>query len=180
MTLKDPAELIRELDDKQKPSDEELPPITVLELDVEGTRGRRYRDQFHFKVPTLADQIMIGKLKNQYLPEGGAADINATALVEQICYLEVTLQKPRPDWWEPFAFYDATPIAALYKEALAYERKFHGEHDDNQPDSEGAGSTERPDDGGAVHEADKAPVGRKVRAAAKRRETIIAHGEGSG
>lgn len=167
------------VDAPDKAEDDLLPAITRLEIDVTGIRGQRYQGDFIYKVPTLADQISIGRLKNTYLPQGGAADANASILVEQISYLAVTIQDPKPDWWEPFGSYDATPLSALYKEALSYEQRFHGElanRGTTQNRAAGAGHDDAPRD-----DADgEAHVGRKVQPTAERRETIVAHSQRSG
>lgn len=105
---------------------EDLPPITTLSIDVVGSRGKRYQGSFVFKVPTIGEQIDIGRLKSAYLPQGSAADPNAALLVEQCCFLEVTIQKKNmPAWFRPFELYDASPVSALYAEAIKYERRFH-------------------------------------------------------
>ena len=99
MTIQDPSELRERLEGKTTEA-EGLPPTTVI--DVKGTHGRRYVGRFTYKVPTLGDQIAIGQLKSIYLPQGAVADQNATFIVEQISYLEVTLAKEgRPAWYKP-------------------------------------------------------------------------------
>lgn len=151
----------------------ELPATTKLSIDVEGTRGRRYKHTFTYTVPTLGQQIDIGKLKSLYLPQGASADSNAALLVEQICYLTITIdQKTVPDWWVPMEMHDATPIGALYKEALDYERKFHG--GSRSADDGGAGSGvdgEAEDEGGSSAPPDGG-VGDGAQPPAKRRKTL--------
>jgi len=162
-----------------KDEDDLLPPITHLKIDVTGIRGKRYQGDFVYKVPTLADQISIGRLKNTYLPQGGAADANASILVEQISYLAVTIQDPKPEWWEPFGSYDATPLSALYKEALSYEQRFHGELANRG--SAQSGVADAGPENNPRNDADgEAHVGRKVQPSAERRETIVAHSQRSG
>jgi len=150
-------------------TDDELSPIKSIHLDTKGSRGKRWTGDFTYKVPTLADQIKIGAMKTAYLPMGSANDNTAALLVEQICYLEVTLTK-RPDWWKPMDFFDATPVSELYKEVTQYERRFHGGSEDAGADAEGAESVDEP-----VQDAG-ADVGRKVQPPAKRRETLVSHG----
>lgn len=180
--MQTPEELLKQIEDTEKAEAQdrgELPAMTRLHIDVEGTRGKRYRGEFHYTVPTLADQIQMGRLKATYLPQGAAADANAAILAEQICYLAVTIQDPKPEWWNPFAMYDAAPIGALYGEALKYERKFHGRDEDDRGDDAGAAESSAGSDGGS--EADgEATVGRKVQPPAKRRETIVSHAPRSG
>lgn len=176
--MKSPDEVLRDMrqseDDAEAETEEELPPITTIELDCTDDRGRQYKGSFVFKVPTLGDQIVIGKLKAQYLPDGAAADTNAALLVEQICYLEVCLQfsnkHPRPDWWKPFHFYDATPVTALYMEVMAYEARFHGGDKDSDADQGDAGTGQ--EDGVGTAATDQPHVGRKVQPPAKRREVV--------
>ena len=172
--MKTPDQLNRELDEPSSSEEEgdKLPPITTLSIDVTDDRGKRYVGDFVFKVPQLGDQIRIGTLKAHYLPNGGNADVNAALLVEQICYLEVTIQT-KPDWWQPFQFYDAAPVSALYTEAASYEARFHGGDTHREGDQSGAGEGAN-DAGGAAAEGD-AVVGRKVQPPSQRREVIAAH-----
>jgi len=174
----EPEKLREQIEESFKPSDEkeeaeDLPPITKIHIDVQGWRGRRYEGDFVFKVPTLGDQIAIGRMKAAYLPTGSPTDPNAMVLTEQICYLEVTLQKPRPDWWKPFQLYDGVPVSALYAEAVAYERRFHGEAPKAPAVPEGDSKS---DDAAGDGAGDQAPVGRKVPPSAERRTVIAAHG----
>lgn len=110
--------------------DEELLPQRIIELDVIGTRNKRYRGTFTYRVPTLAMSIAIGRRKAELLGDKpvATADIFSAALAEQIAYLEVTLEGgPKlPEWWKPLEMYDSTPVAALYQEAASYEARFHG------------------------------------------------------
>lgn len=180
--MQTPEELLSRIKAEEKKDLEEragFPAIGKISIDITGTRGRRYVGEFVYKVPTLADQITIGRLKTSYLPEGGAADANAAILVEQISYLAVTIQDPKPEWWQPFAMYDAAPIGALYGEALTYERKFHGEIADSEGVASGNAATRSEQDPGSDTDGE-AHVGRKVQAPAQRRETIVSHAEGRG
>jgi len=157
--------------DEDKPDD--LSPVTNIEIDVVGSRGKRYAGSFTFKVPTLGEQVTIGQMKAVYLPQGSPADQNAMLLVEQICYLEVTLDKKRrPDWYKPMVMYDAAPIGELYRRALDYERRFHGADKVSGGDQKVA-SGEAGSDGER-----EAPVGRKVQPPAERRETLVAVDKG--
>ncbi len=178
--MKTPDELMREMDDaisnEEQQESDELPPITKISIDVLDGRGKRYAGEFTVKVPNLGDQIRVGQLKAHYLPQGGMADPNALLLVEQICYLEVAVMK-KPDWWQPFQFYDATPVSALYTKVASYEARFHGEDAHSGELQEGAGGGDE-DAGGSSTEGD-AHVGRKVQPPTKRRETLLAHSQGS-
>jgi hypothetical protein len=158
--------------DDEKP-DEDLPAITTLNLDVVGEKGKRYTASLTYKVPNLGEQILIGNMQAQYLPRGGLADSNAALLTEQICYLTVTLQRPLPDWWKPFAFFDATPVSALYALAVAYERRFHGADAKPKRPEETAREGEADDSGDGVEAV--SAVGRKVQAPAKRSEVLVSH-----
>jgi hypothetical protein len=168
----EPEKVHEQLDSAGESPEEDLPAVAVFEIDVQGTRGRRYKGRFIYKVPSIGDQIKIGQMKSIYLPSGAAADQNAMLLVEQMCYLEITLQKPRPDWYQPLSMYDAAAMSELYRRALDYERKFH------------RADAERPTDQGIDNSAegsteDSAPaVGRKVQPPAQRRETLVDHTEG--
>jgi hypothetical protein len=159
----------------EQEEDEFRSPITKIQLDVKGSRDKRYQGEFVFHVPTIGDQIRIGRLKSEYLPSGGVADPNAALLVEQCCYLAVTIKKA-PDWWDPFAMYDAVPISALYAEGTAYEATFHGASPE-----QGAhpGAAEGEEDTGGSNDTGEANVGRKVRRPAQRRETLLANASGS-
>ena len=175
--MKTPDEMLRELErDEEKSSAEygDLPPVTRLSIDVKGSRGKRYQGDFTYKVPDIGDQIRIGQLKNQYLPQGGAADPNALLLVEQSCYLEVTITD-KPDWFkEPFRMYDATPMSTLYGRALEYERRFHGADEDGAEAQSAAGQPGSDANTGS-DAADSASLGRKVQPSAERRETLVSH-----
>jgi len=172
--MENPEEISRRLDEahadfaKTEEAADELSPIKSIQLDVQGSR-KRWVGDFVFKVPTLADQVKIGAMKTAYLPMGSANDVSAATLVEQICYLEVTLQK-KPDWWKPMEFYDATPVSKLYEEVTRYERRFHGERKDARANGEGLEGVEEPTSGTSAH------VGRKVQPPAERSEVLIAHG----
>lgn len=146
--------------------------MTTLSIDAKDTRGKRYKASFVYKVPTIGEQIEIGRLKAAYLPQGAAADRNAQLLVEQICYLEVSIQKTDlPAWWKPFELYDAAPVTALYAEAIKYERRFHRLDSEvritPQKDQVGAEDNEGSDDEAAD------AVGSAVPRTSKRRETLI-------
>lgn len=170
--MKSPEEMLREMDesrDEQAP--DQISPIKIIKLDVKGSRGKRYSGEFTFHVPNIGDQIRIGKLKAEYLPNGAMADPNAGMLVEQTCYLAVTIRKA-PKWWQPFALYDAAPISALYAEGTAYEASFHGSRPDLSGDEEASG--EAGEDDGRANVAGSSTVGRKVQPPAKRRETLTA------
>lgn len=173
----EPEKLHAQLEEADKPEAlEEVLPVTKIHLDVE-SEGKRYEGDFVYKVPTLGDQIAIGRMKTAYLPQGAIADPNAALIVEQVCYLEITLQKPRPDWYQPFKLYDAVPISRLYAEAVAHERRFHGQPSLLQAAPQADAGSE---DGAADRGDGEAPVGRKVQPAAKRRETLVAHGPRGG
>lgn len=158
---------------------DELPPQTVLEIDVTDTRKRRYQTKAIYRVPNLQDQIRIGQLKAVYLPNG-TPDPQVISLVDAVCYLTVTLsfneQYPEPSWWKDrMQLYDVTPLFALYGRALDYERKFLGDSEDDragQGDGSVASEQGRDDRDGQAH------VGRKIQAPPERSETLVSHGEG--
>jgi hypothetical protein len=113
---------------------DELPPITTVSIDLKDSRGIHYQGAFVFKVPTMRDEIEIGRRKSLLLPISVVNDVNAIMLAEMIAYLDVTIQKGEkgerlPKWWAPLDFYDAAPIAALYAEVTAYARRFRNEPD---------------------------------------------------
>ena len=150
---------------------EDLPPLTTLSIDVEGSRGKRYQGSFVFKVPTIGEQIEIGRLKAAYLPQGSAADPNAALLVEQCCFLEVTLQKKGlPAWFRPFELYDAAPISALYAEAIKYERRFH--RADKKPTADFSDNSGAPNSSGDAPES-VLGMGADLSAASKRSKVLI-------
>lgn len=176
----DPDKALAQLESRDKAAaeeqHEELPPTTVIDLDCLGFRGRRYQGRFIYRVPTLGMNVQIAQLKDQYLPGGGRASPADALLVEQICYLEVCLQAPRPEWYKPLHLYDAIPIGTLYGEAIKYEARFLGPAPKSGED---AATTGRAANNGGPHLQDQGAVGRKVQPPAERRETLVAHGEGS-
>jgi hypothetical protein len=155
---------------EEKPA-EDLPPLTTLSIDVKGSRGKQYKANFVFKVPTIGEQIEIGRLKAAYLPNGSAADPNAALLVEQCCFLAVTIQKTNlPVWWKPFEMYDAAPVSALYAEALKYERRFH--LGDAQPGAAAAGVGTPEERSGDDSETESA-LGEDIPPPAQRRKVLL-------
>jgi len=179
--MKTPEELLERIehDADAKEAESSLPSITKIHVSVVGTRGVRYQGDFIYRVPRMIDQVSIGRLKSEYLPQGGMADPNAAIIVEQLCYLAVTIQDPKPDWWKPSEFYDAAPLGAVYKEALNYERKFHGGDADDSKVRSGVGSDGILESDGP-EPASEVAVGRKVQPPSKRRETLVTHSERSG
>lgn len=178
----DPNELQKQLaTDSRKQLGEEpksLGPVTTLHIDVVGSRGRRYMGDFVFKVPTLLQQIEVGRLKTAYLPAGAATDPNAYALCEQLCYLQITIdQKSVPSWWKPAEMFDATPVSALYREAISYELRFHGRDPLVAADQDAA--VDGGGDAGRAAAQDPTDVVGGVSASPQRREVIFSHGEGS-
>jgi hypothetical protein len=170
MDLKTPSELRRELTQKPSTTQPRLPPFTRIEVD-ETIRGVRYAGSFTFKVPTLADQIVIGQMKARYLPNGSKTDPTSELLVEQICYLEVTLQEPRPSWWRPLEFTEADVLAKVYVEAMGYANTFLGRDKiDRATDSADGVGDDGGDDGGA-----ESAVVKDLPSADERPTTIIAH-----
>jgi len=175
MSLIDPRKALADLGEKKSEDGEQgLAPITKIHLDVEGTRGKRYKHTFTFKVPTLGDQVKIAQLKANYLPMGAAADPNGFAIVEQVSFLTVTIDpKSLPDWWDVWNLYDATPISALYKEVTAYERRFHGGAAARDLDHGGEGVAPKAgQDGGGDDSEGDASVGEEASAPAQRRKTL--------
>ena len=147
-----------------------LSPITTIEID-ETMNGVRYQGTFTYKVPTIGDSIMIGQMKNKYLPDGSKADQQSALLVEQICYLEITLQNPRPAWWAPLDFVEGDILAKLYSEALAYANRFLGRDKVN-------GSTVSVDESsgsGGDDLGDEGDLEQDVPGANERPKTIISH-----
>ena len=168
--LKDPATVRRELQGESVEDPSQMKDTTTISVD-ETIRGVNYRGTFVYKVPTLADSILIGRMKTQYLPEGSAADQTAALLVEQICYLEVTLQQPRPAWWKPLEFREGDLVALVYSEALAYANKFLGRHEKH-------GTAESSDDesgDGWDASSDEGDVGEDLSGADQRSKITLSH-----
>lgn len=177
MSLPDPSAVRKQLAPAPAAGDkEELPTEYKFALDVTDGRGKRYTGEFVYRVPNLGEQIEIGQLKTRYLPTGVSADAVALMLVEQICYLEVTL-KVKPDWWKPFTFLDATPVSAAYAEATEYERRFHGGAPRSKAAAGEAEGQEGPGRDPAQREDDVEPP---VQAPAKRPPVVISHPKGGG
>jgi len=119
---KNPSDVRREL----VVGDEEFKsPTTIIEVDTV-IRGRRYQANFVFNVPSIGEQITIGQMKSVYLPNGATADANAQMIVEQICYLEVCLKDPKPEWWKPLEFMEGDLLAEVYSKGVAYANNFLG------------------------------------------------------
>lgn len=158
---------------EQAEAEDEIPPITMLALDVKDRRGKHYTGNFYYAVPTLGDQIKMGQIKTGYLGQGGTPDVNATSIVEVLTYLTVCIhfddKNKKPAWWNPLAMYDLTPYMALYTRCLEYEAKFHGEAS--------VGGDDREADRTATESARErsVSVGRKVSPPAERRETLAGH-----
>lgn len=177
MALPDPEEALSSLrrpDDEDETPANELPDTKVIDLDVTDSRGTRYRGSFLYTVPTLGDQIEIGKLKTHYLPQGSAADPEAALLVEVIAYLTVCLTfnelHKKPSWWKPLQARTPDPYSKLYGRCLEYEARFHGRGQDHRAD-------EGDDAGPGEPEPDsELRVGGEVRPPAKRRETLAGDG----
>lgn len=165
--LKSPDEL--KMDLARNPT-EQLKAFTSFTID-ETILGIRYQGLFNFKVPTVADQIMIGQMKNNYLPNGGKADPQSELLVEQICYLSVTLQDPKPVWWKPMEFTATDLISKLYLEALAYANRFLGRNTDTGANS---GSNESQDDGSDAL-GDESAMGENLQRPNERSKVTLAH-----
>lgn len=149
---------------------DDVPPTTVIDLDVKDARGKRYQGRFYYSVPNIGDQVKMGQIKAVMLPHGAPSDVNAAVLVDTLAYLQVTItfndNHPKPSWWNPMKLYDATPFSALFRRCLDYEAKFHGRGEVDRGDEDGAlGAAERAG-GGEVS------VGRKVQAPSQRRETL--------
>lgn len=146
MTIEDNDQFPEEEEQQQDDAPfEELPPITTLKIDVRDARGIHYQGSFSFKVPSLRDEMEIGRIKSQLLPVSVVNDANALLLAEMIAYLEVTIQKGEkqgkgfsriPEWWKPLEFYDPTPLSALYKEAVAYAARFRNDPGSEQQDAD--------------------------------------------
>lgn len=177
MTLKDPDQLIKELNPEDEDTGDDISPVLSFTVDVKDDFGQRWKGDFVYKVPTLGEQIQIGRLKAEYLPNGAAADPNALGLVEIVCYLSVTLRK-KPDWWKPFELYDSTPLMAVWKEVMAHEAKFLRSRAAARPvdqvaeQREEANTREHRDDGDDG-------VGRKVQPPTERRATTLSNTERS-
>lgn len=177
--LEDPTAVRKQLEKVRKDEsapDDDVPRITILHIDVPGSRGRHYKGDFSYQVPSIGDTIEVGQLKARYLPNGAVADVRAAVLVEAVSYLAVTLQPPVPEWWRPMDFMDEGPILALYKEARDYERRFLGEA---VGEEDAAASRGAEDAGGDGAEAQAAPV-EDLQPPAKRREVLASHGSGGG
>lgn len=180
MAHKDPRKALDALRKQQEtagsPKEEgDLPATTQIEIDVVGSRGKRYQHVFTYTVPTLGDQIDIGKLKTLFMPQGSGADPNAALLNEQIAYLTVTIdQDSVPSWWVPMEMRDAAPIGALYREALDYERRFHGAPAETRGDGpdEGVDVAEGDSDAGTGTDAADGGVGGGAQPPAQRRKTL--------
>lgn len=171
--MKTPAEMRAEIEGAGADSTDRLSTKYTFHID-ETVRGRRFQGDFVFEVPTLADQIMIGQLKNKYLPGGGLADPPSAALVEYICYLEVTL-KVKPTWWQPMEFTEANLVIKVYTEVLRYANRFLG-RDAGRGDADEVDGRE--DDGGSDSD-DEGDVDSPVPSAEQRSTIARTHRTGT-
>ncbi len=174
MTLEGPEELRKRMADEskgaQKPGEIDYTrPYHSFEFD-RTVRGQQYKGTFTSKVPSLGDMIEIGRMKTAYLPQGSAADASAAVLVEAICYLEVVLEKDRPEWWSPLDFLDSAIVMMVYAEVVAYANKFLG-RDTESGDT--AGTDEEQGEPGGTGSPDESSVDEDVQPAPQRREVVI-------
>jgi len=151
-----------------------LGPTTLIDIDVKDARGERYTGTFFYKVPTLGQQVEIGKMKNMYLPTGSGADVSAATVVEVICYLTVCItfndKHAKPKWWNPMEAYNLDPYSALFGRCLDYEARFHGKGANPGADEGELREEEKPPGD------DQVRVGGEVQPAPKRRETLAGDG----
>lgn len=174
MTLPDPEAALTAMRGQVADTPESLPPTTTIELDITDQRGKRYVGKFLYHVPTLGQQVEIGRLKTQYLPQGSPADMNAATIVEVTAYLTVCIEfndaYPKPAWWNPLQAYSMEPYSALFGRCLAYEAKFHGES------SVDRGDERAPEQEGPSVGSDPVRVERQIQPPPKRRETLAGDG----
>lgn len=174
MTIPTPEQARAEMEAAGQPGEaseeERLPPTTTLHID-ETIQGIRYKGEFHFEVPTLQQHIAIGQLKTRYMPQGVMADENAALLIEMICYLEITLGKKRPEWYQPMNMRSSDLVAAIYTEANAYANRFLGRNKDG---TAAGGSDEQRNPGGNPPD-DEGPLGEDVPGADERSPVTLAH-----
>jgi hypothetical protein len=159
--------------ERNPPEDEglgTLSPVKAIDVDYTDANNKNYRGKFVFRVPAIGDQIEIARMKAIYLPTGAAADPNGVMLVEMICYLEVTLQKPRPEWWSPHKFYDQGILSEVYGRCLDYEAKFLGRRPAEASDRQGTTGGEEND--GTTHDTGEGAVAGSVQPSRKRREVL--------
>ncbi len=150
-------------------SSDELPAITKLAIDVTDERGKRFVGEFTYTVPTLGDQLLIGRKKALLFPAGILPGDSSGMISEMTAYLEVTLAKEgRPSWYKPTRFYGAAVLSEIYAHARAYEARFLGVGGDD--DAVDAKETAEGSD--AAGEGD---VERDVQPPAERRETLVSH-----
>lgn len=157
---------------------EDVPPFTIIDLDVVGERKRRYQGRFYYEVPTISEVTRIAQLRSQILPEG-TPDRMGALQVEALTYLSVCIrfsdQYPKPDWYQPSGrMYDMTPFTTLFGRCREHEARFRFGDALAGDAGEGTGDA---DDASAGD--DEAPVGRKVQPPAKRRQTLAGDDEGS-
>lgn len=176
-----PEEMLKQQQDegrkskKDQAEEERVSPVTSFELDVEDSRGVRWQGRFTYKVPNLGEQVSIARLKTAYLPQGSQADAHGELVNEMTCYLAVTLQD-KPDWWDPYKFYDLTPLRDVYAKCREHENLFLGRNVDGGSRSGGVaeeGDTARSED---VRGSD---VDEDVQPSRKRREVLTSDPAGS-
>jgi hypothetical protein len=178
MALPDPEEALAKARGTEEDEELELLPAqTTIEIDVKDGRGKRYKGTFLYHVPNIGTLIDIGNMKTQYLPQGSAADVNAVALVEVVCYLTAAIQFndsfKKPKWWDPLKAYSMEPYTRLYGRCLEYEARFHGTSEEPRDDESGL---REGDNDGEVRGGSEVRVGDEVRPTSKRRETLAGDG----
>lgn len=176
MALPDPEKVLADMRGTEKKEDDEknLPAETTFSIDITSARGKQYAGTFRYRVPTLGQQIEIGRLKTAYLPQGAAADVNAASLVEIISYLSVCIHfddtHKKPSWWNPLQTHDHEPYTELFGRCLDYEARFLGKRPERRADQgESEGVRKLPRDDSPV-------VGDEVQPPAKRSETLAGDG----
>jgi hypothetical protein len=163
-------------DDKKE---EELPPVTTIEINQESPNGKQWTGKFTFHVPTLGDMIDISRARAEYLGQLEHVDIDGTSIAEMLAFLHITIEHKddNPSWWRDtrrgIDLYDLTPILSLYTAAKAYQTSYMGM---TAPSGVGAmkKSPERESD-----EVDSGAMGGDVPVAPERRTIIETHRKGS-
>lgn len=155
--------------------DKRLPREAFVKMECVGTCGSTYRANVFFKVPDAMDHVNIGKMKSILAPGGISGDALAAAIIDQICYLNVTIKDDSlPSWWAPLTATDFTPYSALYKEVAAYADRFQRPSDDGRSGDVDPGEAAGDDVGEPA--PNSGGVGRRVQPPAERSEILVSNG----
>ncbi len=126
----------------------EAPPIISRETGVlvdfvEGD-GTSREASLVYRVPGIEDYATMATFRAG--PRWGKIPVDVDPMTEEmlrrVCYLEVTIQRPRPDWIEDFGKIDPKLLSELFEEVSRHERRFR-DHSIHRGESFGVDSLDK-------------------------------------